>query len=216
MANTQYGIRRNEDGSASFDGQSMLASLGGWIGIAESIVPSTAFLIVFITTKSIWLSVAVAGTLGLASLVRQLVAKRPISQAIAGIVGIALSSYLALRPEGQGADYYVPGLWTNAAYLAVITISVLVRWPIVGVIVSLLLGKGFGWRLNKSESARYYAASFVWIALFGARLVVKLPLYLSGNLEALGIAHILMSIPLYALALWFNWLLIRRIVVKPA
>lgn len=192
----------------------MLESLGGWVGIVESILPSTAFLIVYITTKSLWLAVAISGVLGLIGLVRQIVLRKPISQAVAGLVGIGFSSYLALRPEGQGADYYVPGLWTNAIYLAVILVSVLVRWPIVGVIVGLLLGRGTEWRKNRAEMSRFYGATFVWIGLFGLRLLVKVPLYLSGNIEALGIAHILMSLPLYALALWFNWLLIRRIIVK--
>ena len=216
MSKTSYGIRHHEDGSASFDGRSILDSLGGWIGIAESIIPSTAFIILFVTTKSIWMSVAISGALGLASLTRQIVFKKQISQAIAGLVGIGVSSYLALRPEGQGADYYVPGLWTNAIYLAVILASVLVRWPIVGVVVSLVLGRGMSWRSDRAQSARFYAATLVWVALFGARLLVKLPLYLTGSIEALGIAHILMGIPLYALTLWFNWLLIRRIIVKAA
>lgn len=216
MTKNTYGIRQHEDGSASFDGRSILESLGGWVGIAESIIPSTVFIVIFVTTKSIWLSVAVAGALGLISLVRQVIARKQISQAVAGLIGIGLSSYLALRPEGEFADYYVPGLWTNAIYFAVILTSVLIRWPIVGVIVSLVLGRGTSWRKDRAQSARFYVATLVWVALFGVRLLVKWPLYLTGNIEALGIAHILMGVPLYALTLWFNWLLIRRIIVKPA
>lgn len=216
MTKNTYGIRQHEDGSASFDRRSILESLGGWVGIAESIIPSTVFIVIFVTTKSIWLSVAVAGALGLISLVRQVIARKQISQAVAGLIGIGLSSYLALRPEGEFADYYVPGLWTNAIYFAVILTSVLIRWPIVGVIVSLVLGRGTSWRKDRAQSARFYAATLVWVALFGVRLLVKWPLYLTGNIEALGIAHILMGVPLYALTLWFNWLLIRRIIVKPA
>ena len=49
----------------------------------------------------------------------------------------------------------------------------------------------------------------MWATLFGARLLVQVPLYLTDQVTALGIAKLAMGTPLYALLVWFTWLLAR-------
>lgn len=202
---------KNEDGNASFDKQSLLAGVGGWLGIIESITPSLAFVVSFSITKNIFVAVALAGVLALGFVVLQLAKRKPITNAIAGAVGIAISAYLPLREGGQPADYFVQGFFTNAIYLVVLGVSVVLRWPIIGVLVGLLMGSGSKWRQNKGQLRRFSAVTALWMGLFGSRLAVQLPLYFAGQTEPLGIARIAMGVPLYALCIWLSWLLLKSV-----
>lgn len=202
---------KTEDGTTSFDRQSLLAGVGGWLGIVESITPSLAFVVAFSITKNIVLAVAVAGTLAVGFIALQLIRRKPLTNAIAGAIGIAISAYLPLREGGQPADYFVQGFFTNAIYLVVLGISVLLRWPIIGVLVGLLNGSGSKWRQDKAQLKRFIVVTTLWMGLFGGRLAVQLPLYFAGQTEALGIARIAMGVPLYAFCIWMSWLLLKGV-----
>ncbi|WP_172193100.1 DUF3159 domain-containing protein [Actinomyces faecalis] len=70
------------------------------------------------------------------------------------------------------------------------------------------------WRTDPSLAGprrRYTLATLVLAAMFALRLVVEVPLYLAGQeaLGALGVARLVLGVPLFALALWFIWLLVR-------
>jgi hypothetical protein len=202
----------DQDGKLNLTKSSLLASVGGPLGIAEAVIPSTVFVIMIAVTKNTVASVLTAAGLSAIFLIRQIVAKKPLTQAIAGAVGIAISAFLPLREGGQAADYFIQGFITNAVYLAALTVSVLVRWPIIGVLAGLLLGEGAAWRKDKAKLRRFTVATLVWIGLFSGRLLVQVPLYFAQQTELLGIFRIAMGTPLYALCIWFTWLLIRGII----
>ena len=128
--------------------------------------------------------------------------------ALAGLGGLALSAYVVSK-TGKAEDFFLPGLLANAAYSLAYVVSILVRWPLLGVIVSALKGGDMSWRKDPSELRRYSLASWVWVALFSLRLAVQLPLYLAGALTALGVARIAMGIPLFAVGIWLSWLILR-------
>ena len=202
----------DQDGKISFSKTSLLASVGGPIGIAEAIIPSTVFVIMIALTRNTVASVLTAVSLSAIFLIRQIITKKPLTQAIAGAVGIAISAFLPLREGGQAADYFIQGFITNAVYFVVLSVSVLVRWPIIGLLAGLLLGEGTAWRKDKAQLRRFTVATMVWIGLFSSRLLVQVPLYFAQQTELLGIFRIAMGTPLYALCIWFTWLLIRGIV----
>jgi hypothetical protein len=195
-AATKLGLH-DSNGNINISKQSLLGAVGGWLGIVESVLP-VASVITAVTASAIFLII-------------QIVRKKPLTQAIAGAVGIAISAFLPLREGGQPEDYFVQGFITNSVYLAVLLISVLLRWPIIGVLVGFLIGEGSSWRSDRGKSRRFQAATMVWIGLFAARLLVQLPLYFAHATEALGIARIAMGVPLYALCIWFTWLLVRGV-----
>ncbi len=201
------------DGKVSLSRQSVLGSVGGWLGIVDAVLPSTLFVIVFTITKTLITSIIFAATVSLVLLIIQISKKRPIANALVGAFGIAIAAYLPLRDGGQPADYFLQGFFTNAIYLAVILISFLIRWPIIGVLVGFITGQGTKWRKNKSLLRKFGGATLIWIALFSARLLVQVPLYFSSNVEALGIARVAMGVPLYAICIWLTWLTIRSEIV---
>lgn len=201
----------DSDGQINISRQSVLGAVGGWLGVIESILPALVFVVVLSVSKNTLAAVISAVSVSVVFLVIQIVRKKPLTQAIAGAIGIGISAFLPLRDGGHPEDYFVQGFITNAVYLSVLSLSLLVRWPIIGVLVGLLIGSGSGWRKNKSQIRRFQAATFIWIGLFSGRLIVQLPLYFAQATEALGIARIAMGVPLYALCIWFTWLLVRGV-----
>ena len=200
------------NGEINISRQSVTAALGGGFGIIESILPSLAFVTTLSLTSQLLLAVVISASLSAVFLLIQIIRRKPITQAIAGAIGIAISAFLPLREGGKAADYFLQGFFTNGAYLTVLVTSLLVRWPLVGVLVGLLLGKGGSWRRNKSQVRRFQAATLIWVALFSSRLIVQVPLYFANQTEALGLMRVFMGVPLYALCIWFTWLLVKPVV----
>ena len=206
---------QNDQGQLSISKTSVLGAVGGWLGIIESILPAMLFVTVLSITKNTVAAVVSAVSVSAFFLLLQLIRKKPLTQAIAGAIGIGISAFLPLREGGQAADYFIQGFFTNAIYGSVLLISVIIRWPIIGLLVGALLGDAKSWRKDKALARRFQVATLLWIGLFSARLLVQVPLYFAGQTELLGVFRIAMGVPMYALCIWFTWLLIRGAVSKP-
>jgi hypothetical protein len=185
--------------------------MGGWQGIAESVAPGFLFVLIFALTKDAVLAVIWASVVSVFFIVLRLIRRMSLVQALSGLFGIGLAAWLALRDGGATRDYFVTGFITNLAYLVPLGVSVLVRWPLVGVLMGMLLREGSTWRKNRYEMRVFTLATLLWVGLFASRLLVQYPLYLANNLEALGILRLAMGLPLYAAILWLNWLMVRGV-----
>jgi hypothetical protein len=138
--------------------------------------------------------------------------KRPWTQLIGSLVGVALAIYLTLRPGGQAADYYLKDFWINGAYGSALLISILVRFPLIGVIVGFLTNQGLQWRKVPKKLRYFDLVTLLWVGLFATRLGVELPLYLAGDVVILGFVKIVLGLPFYLTMIWVSWLLLRRVV----
>ena len=211
------GMKRDETtGEVTFDAREALQSMGGISGLIETTIPGAAYVAAYLLTKNVVLSVAIAASLSVVSLIAQIARKRSVIQAVAGGVGIVVAAYLPLSNPSQPASYFIPGFFTNVAYGGVLLVSLLVRYPLIGFVLSFLNGKTKTWRSDRSSLRRYNFATALWVALFAGRLAVQLPFYFANNLLALGVAKEVMGLPLYGLCLWFTWLLVRSEFSKPA
>jgi hypothetical protein len=198
-----------EGENTRFDAKSLLASLGGWAGIVEATVPTTLYVITYTIWQNVWLSAVLAGATSLGFIVRQLFVRKSLATAIAGAVSVLIAVMLPLRQGGHASDYFALGLLTNLGYFTAMLLSIFIRFPIIGVLVSGFTSKGFGWRKQRNLLRRFDAATALWVGLFGVRLAVEFPLFLANALEPLGIVKIVMGVPLYAVTLWLTWLVIR-------
>lgn len=186
----------------------LLGSVGGVRGIAEATVPALVFLVTFITTTDVfWSAVLAVGLAAIASLVR-LVQRQPLTQALAGVFGVAVSAAVALLQD-DARGYYVIGFYISAAYGAAFAISMAVKWPIMGLIYGWLRGEGVTWQKNLVRRRKYQIATLLMVLVFASRLIVQLPMYWADDVVALGTARLVMGVPLYALVLWFGWLVSR-------
>ncbi|RXR23181.1 DUF3159 domain-containing protein [Oerskovia turbata] len=117
---------------------SLAETIGGVRGLVESMAPGLVFVVVFIATGNTLQPALVASVaVALVAVAARLVQRTPVTQAFGGFLGVAIGVLWAWR-SGEAQNYYAAGLLTNAAYLVVMAVSVLVRWPVVGLVVEAL------------------------------------------------------------------------------
>jgi Protein of unknown function (DUF3159) len=188
----------------------LLGAIGGIRGIIESIVPGIAFLAIYLPTRNLLVAVLVPAFIALVFVVIRAGAKSSMSSAVSGAVLLAITAVLTLV-TGRAVNNFVPGILINAVGFIVMLGSILVRWPLVGVIVGLLFGDVDGWRKGAAKRRILTIATWFWVALFAIRLVIEVPLYFADNVTALGVVRLITSVPLYAVCLWATWLLVRGV-----
>ncbi|WP_061965579.1 DUF3159 domain-containing protein [Demequina aurantiaca] len=189
---------------------SFAAAIGGPRGFVESILPGLVFVVAYITVGGFQVPVIASVVVVVAMVAARLIQRTPVTQALSGVLGVALGAVWAWR-SGDAGEYFLPGLWINAAYLAAVLITMIVGWPVVGIAVGLLRGLGTSWRKDRALRRRMQLATAVLAATFLLRLVVQVPLYMSDNVAALGTAKLAMGVPLFALSLWVMWLLVGSV-----
>lgn len=203
------GLHRTTNG-----GIDVLKSAGGIQGIAESILPGLVFLISFTITRELSWSLVSALAIAAIFTVIRLVQRRPLTQALAGVVGVGISAWLA-NTTGKAEDFYVPGFFTNAAYIVALVISIAVKWPLAGLLFGFIRNEGIDWRKDAARVRVYRLGTWIIIAVLVLRLLVQVPLYFMGEdgLTALATTRLIMGAPLYILGIWVAWLISRPVSV---
>nr|WP_306999402.1 DUF3159 domain-containing protein [Amycolatopsis thermophila] len=186
----------------------MLEQMGGVSGLIYSSLPIVVFVLAnsfFGLTVGIWSAVGSA----VAITVLRLVRREPLQPAISGFFGVAIAAFIAYR-TGSAKGFFLFGIWASLVYGSVFVLSVLVRWPLAGVIWNFLNGTGTAWRRDKSSRFGYDVATLALAAVFGARFIVQRWLYEADYTGWLAFAKIAMGYPLYALALLVVVWAVRR------
>lgn len=184
-------------------------ALGGWGALLDIGLPWIAFLVVYaVTDHDLQLSLIIAIGSAAAIAVLRLIRRQPLRNVFGGFIGVLISAWVANR-TGDAKDFYLPGLLTNLGYGALYLITVLIRWPLFGVLYGVITQTGTAWRRDPAMLRGFSRATMVFVGLFAIRLIVQVPLYLTGSLNALGIAKIGLGLPFYALALWLAYAVLR-------
>ncbi|MBI1351531.1 MAG: DUF3159 domain-containing protein [Actinomycetales bacterium] len=186
-------------------------AIGGWRGIIDSGVPTGVFVIAYIITSGTLMPSLVAAIVaGALIAVWRLIRRESLMQIAAGFVGLVFSAWFASRTQ-NASDVYLPGMLTNLGYGTAFLISILVRWPLIGVAMGFLTGDGTTWRQDPQLRRVYAAASWIWVGLFYSRLVIQTPMYLAGWVEVQGIVKIIMGYPLFLASAYFTYLVLRPV-----
>ncbi|WP_349897978.1 DUF3159 domain-containing protein [Parafrigoribacterium soli] len=191
----------------------LLAAIGGIRGLIESIVPGLGFLVIYSLTRNLLLSVLIPLALAVVFVIIRLALRSGPSQAFAGVFGIAISAALALI-TGKPEDNFLPGIIINCVSLTVLLLSLIIRWPLIGLIVGVLTNEGVEWRKDRAKRRVLVIATWLWVGLFALRLIVEVPLYLAHETEWLAGTKLLLGVPLYAAVLWVTWLLVRAVYAR--
>lgn len=189
--------------------QMLAKAIGGWRGLIDSGLPAAVFLLVYSfngnrLSPAIWAAVAAGAVI----VVLRLVRREPLTQILGGFAGIAVSAFVASR-TGRAEDFFLPGLLTNLVYGLAALVSILVGWPLLGLFLGGMTGSFTRWRADPALRRAFGAATWIWVAVFGGRLLVQAPLYFAGQTGALGVARIVMGWPLFLLGAWLSYLVVR-------
>lgn len=188
--------------------------LGGRGGAVDATVPVVAFvagLTVADATGRPWPVGWAAGAAVLAAVVIatvRLVRGQAPRAVVFGLLGVAVAALVALY-TGRAVDFFLVQIVSNAASALVWAVSIVARWPLLGLVVGGLSGQRTRWRRDPDLVRGYQRASWAWVGQYVFRLAVFLPLYLADALVPLGVARVLLTWPLVALCVAVSWPLVR-------
>ena len=201
-------VRAGAEGE-SLSASGLLEAVGGIRGVLEAIIPSVLFIVIFLVTQDARVSALVPGGLAVLLVLIRLIQRETVVSALSGMFGVGIAVLITLV-TGRGVDYFLSGFITNIIWGLVLLVSILIGRPIIGVIIGLIEGDAKKWRrIPRLRRAATWLTA-MWFGLFVARLAVQIPMYLADQVGALGVARIVMGIPLFALVLVATWFGIRR------
>jgi hypothetical protein len=215
-------------------------AIGGVRGLVEAVLPGLVFVVAFVIFNDLMIPLVASVVAALVLVVARLVQRTPVTQALGGLLGIAIGVVWAWK-SGEAANYYAGGLLVNAGYLVVLLGTIVARRPAVGYVVEALragltpetvkaeanrtaehdgeakaddepspFAALTAWRHDPAKMRTYMIATWLWVGLFALRLAVKTPLYYADDIAWLGTFHLLLGVPLWALVLYLTWYVVRR------
>jgi hypothetical protein len=183
-------------------------AIGGWRGLVDSALPSMLFILIFVFQQNLNNALIAALLLGGILLLIRLFEKKPLTQVISGFVGLSISVLITWRTK-DASNFFLTGIITNAVYGFALLISVLIRKPLIGYLVGSLVGDTSGWLKHPLLVRAYTIVTWLWVGVFGLRLVVQIPLYLNDSVALLGSVKIFMGWPLYLFSVWLTYQIVQ-------
>jgi hypothetical protein len=184
-------------------------ALGGRRGMLEGAVPTIGFTITYLIGHNLRLGLIVGVGLAVALLAVRLVQRQSVQFVVNSLVGIAIAAAFASR-TGNAKDVFLPGILWNTAYAVVMILSVLVRWPLVGLMLASVTGDLTAWRKDPAIVRLCTRLTLILALPCVVRVAVQYPLWVADRVGWLGVTKIALGWPLQVAALAaMAWLLAR-------
>lgn len=188
--------------------------LGGRSGAVDASVPVVVFVLAWFGAGALGAGSPLRWAAGAAVLAAVVVAAvrlgtghRP-RAVLLGLLGVAAAATVALY-TGRASDFFLLQILSNMASALVWAVSIVVRWPLLGLVVGGLLGQRTRWRRDPDLVRGYQRASWAWVAQYAVRLAVFVPLYAADSVVGLTVARVAVSPGLVALSVLVSWPLLR-------
>lgn len=200
-------------------------AMGGRRGMVEAAVPTITFTFTYVATKQIEVAIGLSVAFAVVMLVVRLVQRGTVQYVLNALFGIGVGCFFVWLGGRNGGDesaqalaYFLPGLLYNAGYAVMMVLSILARWPVVGLLVGAVAEDPLEWR--KDRQVVRLCSQLTWVLVLPCvlRVLVQAPLYLGGRaaddadpyVTALGIAKVAMGWPLQVATLTaMVWVLAR-------
>lgn len=172
-------------------------------------LPPIVFVVVYLSTDGN-LSFAVATSLGIGLVLAALRlsrGERPV-RVIGALLVVVLAAMVAYY-TGSAAAYFWPLVLANIASALAFALSILIKWPLLGVIVGPITGTGMRWRKDPDLLRAYSRASWVWVLLNLVRAAVQIPLIRGEDLWALAAIRPIFYVMVVGVVLW-SWVIIKK------
>ena len=185
--------------------------LGGRRGALDASIPPAAFVIGWLAAnRSIAWGAATALAAGLLIGIVRLTRGGRVTAVLASVTVVAAGALVALY-TGRAQDFFLIQLLLNIASALAWAVSILIRWPLLGLVVGTLLGQKTRWRRDPALLRAYSRASWVWVLLqYTVRVAVYGLLWWTGAVVALGVARVALSWPLVAATVAISAVILRR------
>jgi hypothetical protein len=184
-------------------------ALGGRRGMVEGAVPTLGFTVTYLIGHNLRLGLIVGIGLAVALLAVRLVQRQSVQFVVNSLVGIAIAAVFASR-TGNAKDVFLPGILWNTGYAVVMVLSVLVRWPLVGLMLASVTGDLTAWRQDPAIVRLCTRLTLILALPCVVRVAVQYPLWVADRVGWLGVTKIALGWPLQVAALAaMAWLLAR-------
>ncbi|GAB3460795.1 DUF3159 domain-containing protein [Actinophytocola sediminis] len=188
---------------------SLFSAMGGWRTVADGVASRVVFLVAYLLTGEVVAAALIAtGGVFLLAVVRMCTDRRFWQPAV-GLVVVGVSALFA-GSTGQAVDFYLYSVLLQAGGLVVFGASMLVGWPVIGVVMGAVRGEHRTWRHDRRARGRYQVCTAVFLVKFVIATAVLVPLYLTGQVVALGVtATVLGGAPGAGACLYLCWRILR-------
>ncbi|GAA4910774.1 DUF3159 domain-containing protein [Streptomonospora salina] len=195
--------------------QQLSKALGGKRGMLETAVPTLGFTFSYLALEDLRTSLAIGFALAIALGAVRLVQRSSVQFVVNSLFGMAIAAVFALR-SGEAEDFALPGIIYNAVYAVVLTLTVLLRWPAMGLLIGAVTGDVTAWRRNPAVVTLSSRLTWLLVLPCVVRVAVQLPLWaaesygVASTFALLGISKIALGWPLQVAAFaGMVWLLAR-------
>jgi hypothetical protein len=170
----------------------------------RAIVDTGVGPVAFVTVNALaGLETAAAVAVGIQIVIaaERLIRRRPVTNAIGGLLGTGLAVFIALK-SGSAEGYFVPRMLYAAALALVFAGSAIIRRPLVGILVGAVYRAPKDWLAHPLVRRTFAEVTFAWAGLFAFRAGVYAILIAAGKAGWLAFASVAMGWPAF-LALAF-------------
>ncbi|MGO1393210.1 DUF3159 domain-containing protein [Agrococcus casei] len=188
--------------------ESLRELLGGGREALEATIPILAFVLAWVLSGNdvMWASgAAVVSALTIMAI--GLVQRRRLRGLMIGLLLTIVAAILAVY-MGDGRYFFLVRILSNAASIVIWAISILVKWPFLGIILGAIVGTKTRWRRDPVLLRAYSRASWIWALSYAFRVLVLVAVWDRTSVEVLGIVQALTSYPvLIACIVISGWVL---------
>lgn len=196
--------------------ETVLSRLGGRRGLIDGAVPPVVFVaanalagLAVPPATTVWWAAGAALLAGASLLAARLARGESLAPAARGLGGLAIAVAFATL-SGDPRDFFLPGIYIDAAYALVLATSVIVGQPLVAHGHALLLGHDDTWRRDSRLRRVFALTTLAWSAISAVRAAVQAGLYRAELTELLALAKLALGWPLTALAVVVTVAAVRR------
>jgi hypothetical protein len=190
-------------------GHPLAVLIGGPRGAIESMLPPVVFVVVYLSTDSnLTAAVVTSLVIGLVLAALRLArGERPVR--VTGALLVVVLAAMVAFYTGSAVAYFWPLVLANIASALAFALSILIKWPLLGVIVGPITGTGMRWRKDPDLLRAYSRASWIWVLLNVVRAAIQIPLIQGEDLWALAAVRPLFYLMVIGVVLW-SWVIIKK------
>jgi hypothetical protein len=171
-------------------------AFGGRRGIIEGAVPTALFTISWIVSHDLRSSLTISIAAAVLLLLVRIVQRSTIQFVFNALFGIGIAALIASR-TGDARDVFLPGILLNAGTGAIMIVSILVGWPLVGFLIGSATGDPTAWHDDRGLVKLCARLTWVLVTPNIIRVAVQFPLWATDHVALLGSAKLALGWPLY-------------------